>query len=450
MRLFVVALSGDRLEVEVEPTATVLDLKQSISARRGLPVDRQRLVFCGKELEDDHTIEQCGAAADSVLHLVEVKPAVDEGDDSGGVAGAALGGGGNEGAAHGQLFLNIEQYIAAHQTQTVGEVRAQLEDVNVIVQRFKCCPAADKVDEVAAALLAEAAADESRGREFGAQLKLDAAKAMLDSSKQKAAKAQDVQNKAASMRAAAAAKVAAAEERREEVQRVYNHASGLDDKCQREIRRLEQLQLSLIATQDFDGADNAASSADAYHALLRKLHQLAVWRWRKEEDVLERLSRNVADLFERQSKISAELEGLKIRERKAREREEREAQEREKREAREREEREAREREEREAREREEREAREREEREAREREEREAREREEREAREREEREAREREERKAREREAQERERAAISMCTLFYMHHLPPSVQLQKAQTLRLKLTLPPHVCYQTHLC
>ena len=91
MRLFVVALSGDRLEVEVEPTATVLDVKQSISARSGLPV------------------------------------------------------------AHGQLFLNIEQHIAARQTQTVGEVRAQLEDVNAIVQRFKGCPAADKVDEVAAA-----------------------------------------------------------------------------------------------------------------------------------------------------------------------------------------------------------------------------------------------------------------------------------------------------------
>ena len=310
MRLFVVALlSGDRVEVEVEPTATVADVKQSISARSGLPFDRQCLVFCGKELEDAHTIEQCGAAADSVLHLVEVKPAGYEGDNAGGVGGAAVGGGGNEGPALGQLFLDIEENIAAHNTQAVSEVRAQLEDVNFL-QRFKCSPVADKVDEVAAALRAEAPADESTGREFGAPLELYEAKAMLDNSKQKLAKGQDVQNYAANMRAASAA------ERREEVQQVYDHAPDVDDKCQREIRRLEQLQLSLIANQNFHGADNAAWSADAYHALLRKEGSEA-----QEQEEHEARERQEREARERDERAAQEQEEREAREREAQERE---------------------------------------------------------------------------------------------------------------------------------
>ena len=73
MRLLVVPLAGDRFEVEVEPTSTVLDVKASVAKQGGCPVERQRLFFCGQELHDGATcssIVDCGVTNESTLHLV--------------------------------------------------------------------------------------------------------------------------------------------------------------------------------------------------------------------------------------------------------------------------------------------------------------------------------------------------------------------------------------------
>ena len=240
---------------------------------------------------------------------MEVKPS-DEGDDAGGGGGAAAGGGerdscGSAGAAHGLLFVEIEEYIAAHQAQTVGEVRAELEAVDAIVQHCKDCPTAAKVDEVAVALRTESSAALEKSRALGHDLKFGEAKDMQDVSKQKAAQAHDVERRAAAMRAAAAAKVAEAEERRAAVHHAWNCVSGLDDKCQQQIQTLQQLQLSLIATQDFDGADNAASSADAYRLLRPQLHKLAVWRWREADATVAKHEATRRQVDEKQKQIEA-------------------------------------------------------------------------------------------------------------------------------------------------
>ncbi|GBE60916.1 Polyubiqutin 1, putative [Babesia ovata] len=56
MRVQVQTMQGQKLEVDVEPNETVLDLKKKLSSKQKLPVDQQRIIFEGKMLQDNKTL----------------------------------------------------------------------------------------------------------------------------------------------------------------------------------------------------------------------------------------------------------------------------------------------------------------------------------------------------------------------------------------------------------
>ena len=69
MQIFVKMRTGETVTLDVEPSDTIEVIKQKIQDKKDIMFDQQRIIFRGKQLEDDRTLSYYRIGRENTVHL---------------------------------------------------------------------------------------------------------------------------------------------------------------------------------------------------------------------------------------------------------------------------------------------------------------------------------------------------------------------------------------------
>lgn len=70
IQIFVKSINGKSRTLTINPTDTIATIKRQLQEKEGINPEEQRLIFGGKNLEDNRTLQDYNIGAESTIHLV--------------------------------------------------------------------------------------------------------------------------------------------------------------------------------------------------------------------------------------------------------------------------------------------------------------------------------------------------------------------------------------------
>jgi ubiquitin-like protein Nedd8 len=70
MLIKVKTLTGKEIELDIDSEDKITRIKEKVEEQSGVPPPQQRLIFSGRQMQDDKTAAEYNIGAGAVLHLV--------------------------------------------------------------------------------------------------------------------------------------------------------------------------------------------------------------------------------------------------------------------------------------------------------------------------------------------------------------------------------------------
>mgnify|MGYP003435732355 CR=1 FL=1 len=70
MLISIKTLAGRKISIDLEPSQTILNIKETLEEKEGIPKDQIRLIYGGRPLAEESKIEECHIQPGTIILMM--------------------------------------------------------------------------------------------------------------------------------------------------------------------------------------------------------------------------------------------------------------------------------------------------------------------------------------------------------------------------------------------